>query len=224
MSFTKNMRHNLARRRGIFLIVTAVILIGGFFVYNFAFAVGGVSITPATNGENISIDTTAASGGTGDYVLLDGPAITETAPGNISAGTHILTLPAGWEFDTTSHIGIFKFGGNIVLGSGSNDITPSADSFSFVVTTASNSGQTSTLGFTNLKVRPTTQHPSTSTGDITHSSIDGGTITGVIDGIGGTSFGTLTTVAGVPTQLKIETQADGSGAVVAAQNLASGAS
>jgi len=194
------------------ILTTGLLVSGGFLIYQVAFA--AVSITPATNGENISIDTTSATGGSGTFIGLDGPAITETAPGDISVGTHTLTLPAGWEFNTAT-IDILKFGGNIVLQGNSISVSQGDTSFSFTVNEASTN--ISTLGFMNLSVRPITQSPST--GNITHS---GDAISGVTNGT--TGFGTLTTVAGTPTQLSIETQADGDGTVISAQNLTSGSS
>ncbi len=178
-----------------FLLFSAALLVGGFFVVSYVFAVAGVSITPATNGDNISIDTTADEG-TGAFVSLDGPAITETAAGDIAAGTHTLTLPAGWEFDAST-INIFKFGGNIALADNSIPVFQGDTSFSFTVSTASTN--ISTLGFANLKVRPTTQTPST--GIIKHS---GAPISGVVDDT--SSFGTLTTVAGTVDKLAFTTQ------------------
>lgn len=167
----------------------------GFFAPQQAFAAAGV--TPASDGTNISIDTTSA-GGTSTFSNLNGPAIAETVAGDIVAGTHTVTLPSGWEFDISSNITISKFGGNIVLGSTS--VTPTQTSFSFVVTNQSTSG--SILGFSNLKVRPTGTVSGT-TGNMTYSGA------GIIGVDGSTNFGTLSTVPGTVAKLVFATQPGG---------------
>jgi hypothetical protein len=195
------------------LVVTSL-AVGGFFIYSFAFAIGGVTVTPASNGNNISIDTTSTSGGTGVYKSLTGPTITENIAGSIKLGTHIITLPSGWEFKTSSLVTVGIGGGDIEVQESETGITPNLSSFSFNVTKESTSP--SPIMFFGLKVRPT--GTVVGTGNITYSGIG---ITGVD---ASTNFGTLTTIAGTPTQLKVETQANGSGAVVGAQSLSSGSS
>lgn len=64
------------------------------------------SITPATGGTNISIDTTSSGGTAAWAVLAGGPVITESASGEISTGIHTLTLPSGWEFNTAQNVTI----------------------------------------------------------------------------------------------------------------------
>lgn len=177
-----------------FVFIAAAFLVSGFFAPQQAFA--AATVTPASEGTNISIDTTSG-GGTGIFSDLEGPAITETVAGDIASGTHTITLPSGWEFDTSSNITISKFG-NIVLGFTS--VTPGTNSFSFVV--SSQSTAASVLGFSGLKVRPTGTTPST--GSMTYS---GAGIVGVVDG--STNFGTLSTVAGAVTKLAFTTEPGG---------------
>jgi len=177
------------------VILTAILIVSGFFVASFALAAEGVAISPATGGENVSIDTTFP-GGTGDYTTLDSFSITESVPGQITQGVHTISLPSGWEFNMASTITIFRTDA-IVLAS--YNITPDQTSFSFTVNSISTSN--STLFFNGLQVRPTTQHPNTSNGNITHSGAD---IIGVTNG--STSFGTLSTVAGTVTKLAFTTQ------------------
>ncbi len=174
------------------VILTAVLVISGFFVANFALAAATVS--PASGGINISIDTTSA-GGSGDYVELSGPAITEIAPGEISEGIHTISLPAGWEFDLSSDITVMKFGSNMTPSF--QTVTPGTTSFSFTVMTASTDSG-ATLGFSGFKVRPT--GTDLTDGNMTYS---GAGITGVD---GNTNFGTLSTTAGAVTQLAFTTQ------------------
>ncbi|MDP3779401.1 MAG: YDG domain-containing protein, partial [bacterium] len=174
-------------------LITATIAFGCFLMPVSALA--AATVTSASGGVNISIDKTSADG-SGIYTAVSGPGITEQIAGDIAIGTHTITLPSGWEFDTSSTINIFTIG-NIVLDS--STITPSPTSFSFVVTSISTSP--SILGFSGLKVVPTGTAPST--GEMTYS---GAGIAGVS---GSTNFGTLSTVAGAVTQLAFTTQPGG---------------
>ena len=201
-----------------FIIVAAILAIGGFFVYNFAFAGGGggVFITPASGGTNVSIDTTSAST-TPAWQTLSGPTINETTPGSIHVGTHTFNLPAGWEFNTGSTVTVVRTVGDIEPESQSAVLT--ANTLTFEITQASTENSGLAFIMSSMQVRPTGTEPSTDN-NMTYSGTAG--IAGIENNV--TSFGTLSTVAGVPTQLKIETQADGNGTAVEAQNLASGAS
>lgn len=171
------------------LTVLTALSLSAFFVANTLLA--AVTVTPATGGTNISIDTSSA-GPTPAWTPLNSPTITESQVGQISAGTHTLTLPAGWEFET-QNVSISVNGSNISLNSG--NVTPSASSLDFIVNSVS-TNIPAVLNFSGIKVRPT--GTVVGTGNITHS---GAFIADVTDGIGGTNFGTLTTVAGAVKQL-----------------------
>lgn len=157
-------------------------------------ASAAATVNPANGGTNISIDTTFPSG-SGAYKSLTGPSF-GIENGDVAIGTHTITLPTGWEFDTNSSITIAAFN-DIVLDSAT--VVPNQTSFSFAVTSQSTSA--GSIGFIGLKVRPTTTTPST--GNMAYS---GAGIAGV-DGT--TNFGTLTSVAGTPVELKIENSATG---------------
>ena len=172
------------------ILIISAFVVSGFFAPNSALA--AATVTPATNGTNVSIDTTSA-GGTGTYKTLSGPGINELVAGDISIGVHTITLPAGWEFEIST-INISTFGSDIVFES--TNITPSATSFSFNVTTQSTTG--GFVGFSDLKVRPTGTTPSI--GNMTYS---GASIVGVD---GNTNFGTLSTVPGTVTRLAFTTE------------------
>ncbi len=180
-------------KKGLFLAVAAIILIGGFFVA-VSPALAAATVAPASGGTNISIDTTSAPEGTGTYKTLTGPSISDN--GDIAVGTHTISLPSGWEFDTISSITISVFN-NIILES--TTVVPGSTSFSFVVT--SQSTVAGFVGFSNLKVRPTGTTPSN--GNMTYSGVG---IAGVTGGEGGTNFGTLSTVPGTVKQLVFATQ------------------
>ena len=109
-----------------FLILSAVLITSGFFIYN---VLAAATITPATGGENISIDTTTG-GGSGAYTNLGGPIIQEGTVGDISLGFHTITLPIGWEFNTLQNVTI-GIGGTTELALSAQVVTPLATTLSF---------------------------------------------------------------------------------------------
>ncbi|MCR4280040.1 MAG: YDG domain-containing protein, partial [Candidatus Komeilibacteria bacterium] len=178
------------------VIVAATFLMSGFFVPNMVLAVGeGVNISVATGGEAVSIDTSSASS-TSAYTTLDPINISETILGQITVGTHTISLPNGWEFNTSAHITAIK-GDGLVLSS--YNITPDTTSFSFTVNTSST--VSTFLVLSGMEVRPTVTNIADANGEMTHS---GAAIAGVTDG--STSFGTLTSVPGTITKLAFTTQ------------------
>lgn len=181
-------------KRALFGGMAVLLVIGGFFVYQAKAAVG-VQITPATGGAGISIDTTSSAGGTGVFADLTGLVMTELLPGEIGAGLHVLTLPEGWEFDTTQSINI-SIGGSGELLLANQWVTPSHDTLSFRVNTISSSAANS-LNFSSIKVRP---HGAISgvNGDITHSGA------GIYTSH--TNYGSLSSIPGAITKLAIITQ------------------
>jgi len=191
-----------AKKSPSFTFVTAVLaatfLMSGFFVAPSA-ALAAATVTAASGGTNISIDTTSAPGGSGVYKTLSGPSITETAPGDISVGTHVITLPAGWEFNTGSTVTVVRTAGDIEPDS--QTITPDVNSFTFTITGASTENSGLAFIISSMKVRPTGTAPST--GNMAYS---GSGIAGVD---GSTNFGTLSTVAGTVTQLAFTTEPGG---------------
>jgi len=174
----KNFLRNKMLKRTLLGGLMTVLMISGAFVNN---ASADASITAATGGGSVSIDTTSSGGGTGAWTTLTGPVITEGAFGEINTGAHSLTLPAGWEFNTAQNVTI-SIGGGTELALSAQIITPAATTISFNVSAASASGPGS-LTFSNIQVRPT--GTTTSTGDIVHHT---GVITGVVNDT--TSFGT----------------------------------
>src|SRR3990167_2648969 len=176
------------------LALATALVAGGFFAPNSALA--AATVTPASGGTNISIDTTSAPGGSGIYKTLSGPSITETAPGNISVGTHVITLPVGWEFNTGSTVTVVSTVGDIEPESQLAVLT--ANTLTFEITQAS--AESSGLAFiiSSMKVRPTGTAPSS--GNMTYSGAG-------IDGVSGsTIFGTLSTVPGTVTKLAFTAQ------------------
>ncbi len=217
-------KESFYNKKGIFLAVAAILLVSGFFAPNNALAEPGVTITPVSGGTGISIDTTSDTTCTGAncgvFRTLSGPTIIEGSAGDIAVGTHTITLPAGWEFDTSLTVNI-----NASVGSG---ITPQSqtavitnNTLTFTIETPST--QPGTLSFISdlqshsLKVRPTGITIGSS--NITYSGTAG--IAGVTGGQSGTNFGTLSTVPGALAHLKITDSATG-GNVIPAPQIISG--
>lgn len=153
-------------------------------------------VTAATGGEAISIDTTSASGGSNTFTTpITGPVITEASVGDIGAGTYVLTLPAGWVFDTGATVTISLNGGTDI--DASSTATVGSNTLTFGVLTPS-SGASAVLTFNGIAVKPT--GTATSTGNMLISSDDGGSIVGVD---GSTNFGTFGTVPGALTSITV---------------------
>ena len=187
--------------------------LGSPLVTNFSLPITYASVIGATGATDVSIDTTSATGGTGAWTNVSGPSVIENASGQVAAGTHTLTLPAGWEFNTAHPISVAVSGGT-TLSVASTTITPSATSFSFSVTATSTTG-TSTIAFSGIQVRPTgTTTPSFGTMTETGAAIAG------IDS--GTSFGSFSTDPGHAVSVGVEASGGGGTGVAPAQSLASG--
>ena len=153
------------------------------------------SVTPATGGTNISIDTTSYAGGSHTATALGDIVITEGAAGEISAGTHTFSLPDGWNFTTDTVTITTTNGTGMTIAVPL--ITPGATTLSFYVNTQSSSGP-EIFSIKGVKVHPTGN--ATGSGNITMTA---GTITGLD---GSTNFGSLSTTAGTVTKLAFTTQ------------------
>lgn len=188
-------KNKIFKRSTIYLLVLSFVMLG-FFAYKVN-ANPDATITPASGGTAVSIDTTSPEG-TGSWTTLSGPTIAEGNAGEIVAGVHTLTLPAGWEFNTGQDVTIAVSGDATQITLVNATVTPTLYTLSFEVTSVS-ADNPSSLAFSNVQVRPTGTTSGT-TGNITYS---GEGITGID---GSTNFGTLATVAGEVTQLAITTQ------------------
>lgn len=192
-------RHNLlTRRKGAVALFAGLLATAGLVLAGPAFATA--TITAATGGTGISMDTTSASGGTGAWTSLTGPIVHEAADGDIHTGTVTLTSPSGFEFNTGATVTVAIGSGHSSAtkvkatacgtGSQSASATVAATTISINVCQASSGGKKNTMTWSGIKVRPTASS-GTPSGTIYSS---GATITGVTHGT--TSFGTLSTVAG----------------------------
>jgi len=160
-----------------------------------------ITITPASNGSNISADTVG-----GTYTSLTGPVITEGANQDVTVGTIVITAPTGFVFNTaspvTATVANSNGGGGAVLTLASSTATPTASTITFTVsaqdTTAGGpNGKTlSSITFSGIQVRPTAGTPLAS-GNLTFSG------TATVAG----NAGVLTEVAGVATKLVFTTAA-----------------
>ena len=172
-------------------LLTLVSMLGSFVAPAAVYA--AASITAATGGSAIGNSTAG-----GAFTSLTGPIITESAIGEVGAGTIILTAPTGFEFNTAGTVTLTVTAGTcgtgnpvqLTGGMSSEAVTPTASSITMTVTAASSGDAdcASTLTYTGLEVRPTASSP-LATGNLTVSGT--ATITGVS---GTTNFGTLTEV------------------------------
>ncbi|MCF7803340.1 MAG: T9SS type A sorting domain-containing protein [Candidatus Marinimicrobia bacterium] len=168
----------------------------------------------ATGGEAISADNA-----NGTFTTLSGPVITETTAGQLPLGTIEFVLPNGFEWDT----GGTDPSVTVTLAPGQNATTQLQISFvsrtttkiTFEVTNTSNDRPTKPgqATFSGFRVRPT-RGTLPNSGYIKNAGFSGPG--------GTTNYGDLGMVAGDPTQVRVETSADGSGDVVPAQNLSAG--
>jgi len=185
------------KKTSLLSLLALATITSGVFIYTVVFAVP--AITTASGGTGISIDTTSASTGSGTYTTLGPIIITEPTRKDIAAGQHTFTLPTGWEFDTSSTIGRGSNGGE----SGIDFVftaapIPGANSFSIWIEWYDNGfTEPAVISFSNLRVRPTGTTPSPAA-NITHTA---GTIVDVVNGT--TNFGTLSSVPGTATHLKV---------------------
>jgi len=160
----------------------------------------GVTVTPATGGSAIDAGTVG-----GTFTSLTGPIINEAyAPGEIGAGTLVLNVPAGFEFDTGGTAPTVRMDRTAGSGPNSCNINGAADNsqlsvtsttttqITFTVISASTDARTCSatlrnrLTWQNVRVRPTAVSPLAS-GDLLMSGTS--SVAGVT---GSTSFGTLT--------------------------------
>ncbi|HQQ59958.1 MAG TPA: SdrD B-like domain-containing protein, partial [Kiritimatiellia bacterium] len=176
-------------------------------------------LTPATGGEAISADSVG-----GAWTPLTGPVMAETTIGSIGTGTIILYAPAGYEFNPAAGVTVMVNGGataannindrpngsNIVATVGTTNIAIS------ITAVSTGTGNTNKLTWQNVQVRPTRGWP-----------VGGANVTragsSFISGIAAGAYcGMLTRVAGASALIRVETQANGAGTVVAAQNVTAG--
>lgn len=184
-------------------------LLAGLLIY----LVWAGTVTQATGGTTISADT-ARIGGTGAWTTITGPTYQETANNDLTAGSVVLTLPAGFEFNTAAavlviltagsntvnrNINNVAVNGNIARAAGAN-LTITATTITFQITDPSQGSVRNTFRWQGIQVRPVNGTP-LATGAIVPSGTSNIRIRA-----NSTNFGTLTMVAGAPTRLAIGTQ------------------
>ena len=174
------------------------------------------SITQATGGVGISADNAVVGGTT--FTPLTGPSITEASAGQLSLGFIDLTVPSGFEWNTAVTPTV-----TVTLAPGLNGQTKLQATFISITATRIRAQVTQTsdnggnragrITFGNLQVRPTSGvFPNT--GNITNAGTSGLA--------GSNSYGSLSIVKGAASKIRVETQPDGTGTVLAAQNLTAG--
>jgi len=164
---------------------------------------GSGTLTPATGGGAISADSVG-----GTFTSLVGPLYEEASNGNVSAGTIVLNVASGFEFDTGSPAPTVLVQRTSGSGPDANNINgvPSGTALSvsatstqltLTVTSPSGGGVTNSLTWQNVRVRPVAGYPLAS-GYITNSG------TATVAGVSGLAdLGTLTEVAGAAAKLVV---------------------
>ena len=155
----------------------------------------------ASGGTAISADT-AATGGNGAWTTLSGPTYRETVNGDIASGGFVtLTVPAGFEFNTTNAVSVALTAGDKIAAANMNEtavggnvapkanvsLTVSATTISFYVLSKSRGNTLNTIQWQGIQVRPTQGTPLATgniligvpAGSLLPSSTNGGTLTEV---------------------------------------------
>lgn len=176
--------------------------------------VSAQDIFPATGGENISADNV-----NGSFTALSNIIIDETSAGQVSAGEFILNVPEGFEWNTALTPSVAIEAATGFSGKGTSlemEFTSiTATQITFTVLSASDQppNKAGKITISGLAVRPTTGELPNQ-GNIMAS---GSSVSNVND-----SFGTLKMVAGAPSDVFIESAANGSGSVLTGHNLTAG--
>ncbi len=174
------------------------ILTGLLLLWLFAAPALAGTVTATTGGTAIPSNTTFGCDAAG-WTSLTGPTYAETNRGEVSTGTIILNVPAGFEFNTAATVTVLITGNNRAnrninnLATGTSAAVTSITATQITFTVTASSTRTNTLTWQGIQVRPTASSPQAS-GNITSSGT--ATLNGVIAGT--TNFGTLTEVASTP--------------------------
>ncbi|MBD3615491.1 MAG: T9SS type A sorting domain-containing protein [Gracilimonas sp.] len=171
----------------------------------------------ASGGTNISVDSVV----TGGYVSLTGPTIRETATGQLAEnGTIILTLPAGYEWNTALTANEITLtitatgAANTQLDAsftGFNNTQEAVFTIDRKSTTSGNGQGPGRIEISGLQLRPA----NTNIPDINTISNTGTTGPDA-------NYGDLSKEAGSIAEVSVETQADGNGVIVPAQDILAG--
>jgi Chitobiase/beta-hexosaminidase C-terminal domain/PASTA domain len=209
-------RRNLVDRRwrGAAVLALGIALLAGLVYVEIARA--AITVTPASNGTGISVDT-AADAATPAYATLGNVVLAEGANGDFAAGANQkleLQPPAGWEFNAGAGSTSHTSGRNISASSIS--VT---SSLATVTVSVGGTNKLDTLTISGLQVRPTTgvgcsANPCFS-GNITRTG--SGTDTFASSVGTGTNFGSLSAIPGTANKLGLS----GASSSTAGQNSAS---
>jgi hypothetical protein len=192
---------------------SGVLAAGAFAAPAFAAA----SVTPASGGTSM---TAANAGPSATYTELGAIDVDEDSAGEVSTGRFSIVAPAGFEFRTGATVAVSVSGPGTGqrpsistsvscagASRGTISVTPTATAVTFYVCDTSDMESHVVIGANSgsgrLGVRPTASTPVSS--DTMY--LDGGTgavsVSGVVRGSGGTSFGSLVQSPGATTQLAV---------------------
>ncbi|PIT94156.1 hypothetical protein COU00_00570 [Candidatus Falkowbacteria bacterium CG10_big_fil_rev_8_21_14_0_10_43_11] len=196
------------KKTSILLLLISLLSVSGILAGN-GYVSAAVNIVTASGGDNVSLDNSASAQGGGSFITLNPITINESTIGEIKAGSHNFILPSQWELDQNSPIAITLNWEQSGMGI-TNDYTfyPQSPYFFFVTIDIESNQAPASLTFSNIKIRPTGSAP-TNAFKIIHSGSDiVGVTNGTGDGVTGTSFGLLKTVAGSAKKIVISNPAD----------------
>jgi len=172
------------------------------------------NITPATGGDNISADDA-----NGTFTDLTDIIVDETSTGQISEGDFIFEAPSGFEWDVNASFSVATKAATGFSGKGTgleiqfSSVSTSQVIFSVTSTSDTPPNKPGKATFSGFRIRPTS-------GTLpNHGNI---TASGAAVSVINDNYGTIKMVAGSATEIFVETQADGNGSKVAAQDLTAG--
>jgi uncharacterized repeat protein (TIGR01451 family) len=175
----------------------------------FIIDIGNSELIRATGGEAISADTVGRA-----WTTLTGPSYVEGNSGAIGAGTIILQIPPGFEFDTGGVAPTVLMQRNDGTGDDSLNINGATNGQAlavtsvtstqivFTITSASSGLVSDTLTWQNIRVRPTSG--SLPAGEMVITATGTAVIQQIQPDV--TSWGTLAEVPGTPAQLVVGTE------------------
>ncbi len=198
------------------------------FLFLVVSAVHGQDVIKASGGTNISIDSVA----TGGYVELSGPTIRETATSQLEEnGTVVLTLPNGYEWNTDLTVMPQATQGDVgteditftveAVGAQNTDLELeftelTASEFTFTITSSSQSAGAG-KGPGRITISGLQIHP-TNTNVPDENTISNTGTTAPTDA----NYGNLSKEPGNIDEIRVETESDGSGILVAEQDILAG--
>lgn len=152
-------------------LVTAII-IGSAFLVNSTFAAG--TVTPATNGDDISVDDYDEDPAAATYTTLTGPTLTCDAVGDIANNSTItITAPTGFIFNVNQLVEADPTNEIALGGEEAADpltVTPTTKTITIPVTVGNTTTAEASIVFSDIQVTPESPVPTTGQLSVTFSA------------------------------------------------------